>query len=565
MPLAVERWRQEATIGETGTTQSTMCEQQHATPIAESVLLGMKAKGLKVIIVCVGLFLLYPTSSLAQWRPDTYITYRAVDSIVVDGHLEEASWIRAPNTDPFVDIEGDREDPPDEQTRVKAVWNDDYLYIGAVLEESKVWGTYTKRDAPVYAEDIDFEIFLDVDGDGRNYIEFEINALNTVYDLYRPNKAAPLQIPWDIEGLKTAVHVNGTLNNNADEDRYWSIEIAWPMASLQEHARGAPVPPRSGDEWRIEFPRVEWQLDPSSKVIQKKPNTSAENWTWTQQGLVNNHWPEAWGFLRFSEMPVGTADYTAALHKLSEPFLSIDESRADTAPESMARIPGGTFTMGPDPLEPDIAPAHEVTVDPFYIDRREVTVAEYTEFLNEVNNPERYYHPNMSFRDCGIIARDDGSYHVAEGRGSYPVVYVNREDAEAYAAWAGKRLPTEAEWELVARAQGSRPYPWGDAPPHPERVNFDYHYGQTVPVGSMPEGATDRGVHHLLGNVSEIVADDYGTYPGGEAPFDIDRRTVSIHRGGSWASPRSLIHASVRGAHAQHSPYVGFRCARGVD
>lgn len=518
----------------------------------------------KALVAGVLLFVCFPIASEAQWRPATYVAYQTTDSIVVDGQLTEASWIRAPTTDPFVDIEGDREDPPDEQTRVKVVWDQEYLYVGAVLEESKVWGTYTQRDDPVYAEDLDFEIFLDVNGDGKNYIEYEMNALNTVYDLYRPNKAAPLQIPWDIEGLKTAVHVEGTLNKNDDEDRYWSLEIAWPMETFREHAKEAALPPEEGDEWRIEFPRVEWALDPSTKKIQKHPDMSAENWTWTQQGLIDNHWPEAWGFLRFSEAQVGTVQYSEEGTALDEPFHTVDAESPDAEPGSMVQISGGTFRMGPDPIESDIAPAHEVTVEDFYIDRYEVTVAQYTEFLNDVENPERYYHRHMGFRDCGIRAHDDGSYSVVEGREHYPVVYVNREDAKAYAEWAGKRLPTEAEWEYVARSAGSSAYPWGESPPAADRANFDYQYGKTVPVGSMPEGATEQGVHHMIGNVWEIVADDYETYPGGTAPFEIDGES-SLHRGGSWASPASMTHPSVRKPDAQRSPYIGFRLARDAD
>lgn len=507
-----------------------------------------------------------PTHAQLQWRPDTYIAYRAVDSIVVDGKLDEASWIRAPSTDPFVDIEADREDLPDEQTRVKVVWDDAHLYVAAILEESHVWGTYADRDDPVYAEDIDFEIFLDTDGNGRNYIEFEMNALNTVYDLYRPNKGAPLQIPWDIEGLETAVHVSGTLNKNDDTDNYWSLEIKWPMSSLREHATGMAVPPNPDDEWRIEFPRVEWQLDTTTKVIQKMPNTRAENWTWTQQGLINNHWPEAWGFLHFSEKPVGTADYTEELHAVKEPYRTIHAPSDETDLDAMIKIDGGSFTMGPDPLEPAIAPAHERSVDPFYLDRHEVSVAEYTEFLNEVENPDQYYDENMSYPDCGILENDDGSYEVMDGRGQFPVVYVNRDDARAYAEWAGKRLPTEAEWEFAARTIDDSVFPGMNDGPDPEHINYDYAYGAPVPVGTMAGGTTDQGVYHMLGNVWEIVENDYSVYPGGEAPFEIrSGRRSSIHRGGSWASPRSMLHPSVRAVNAQRSPFVGFRCARDAD
>jgi len=509
-------------------------------------------------------FLLGPATAAAQWRPATYIAYRTTDSIVVDGQLDEASWIRAPSTDPFVDIEGKRADGPSEQTRVKVVWDDQHLYVAAILEEPKVWATLVERDAPIYAEDNDFEIFLDVDGNGRDYIEFQINALNAVYDLYRPNKAAPLQIPWNIDGLETAVGVEGTLNKNDDEDDYWIAEIAWPMSSLAEHAETMPVPPHDGDEWRIEFPRVEWPLDTTSDTIRKAPNSSARNWTWTQQGLVNNHWPEAWGFLHFSATPVGEARPTDVLRELRTPYLKVEGPPEAVDPGSMVEVPGTTYVRGPDPIEPNVSPAHEVTVEDFRIDRHEVTVAEYTDFLNSVDNPERHYHPNMSFRDCGILVQEDGTYSVMEGRGSYPVVYVNRADAKAYARWAGKRLPTEAEWELAASALEDEGLSVGEKSLDPKRVNYNFRYGGTVPVGSMPHGATKHGLHHVLGNVSEIVRGNHRPYPGGNAPFEVGQN-VSVHRGGSWASPALMVHVSVRKPGAQRSPYVGFRCAQDAE
>ena len=120
----------------------------------------------------------------------------------------------------------------------------DYLYVGADLEEPDVWATLTTRDSVIYQEN-DFEIFIDPDGDTHEYYELEINALNTVWDLmlvqpYRDG--GPAIDAWDIAGLKTAVHVRGTLNRPGDKDDGWSIEIAMPWKVLAEAAPGARAP-----------------------------------------------------------------------------------------------------------------------------------------------------------------------------------------------------------------------------------------------------------------------------------------------------------------------------------
>jgi len=430
------------------------------------------------------------------------------------------------------------------------------------LEDTNVWGTLTERDAPIY-RDNDFEIFLDIDNDGRWYYEYEMNALNTVYDLVRANKNARLEIEWDIRGIKTAVFVDGTLNFPLDTDRGWYCEIAWPMSSLREYAGTMPVPPREGDEWRIDFPRVELVFDTELVKLQRKPGSRVENWVWSPPLVINNHWIEALGFLRFSNTVAGSQSDTGDAAGLVPVFLKPDESkRKGVKPGSMVRLPGVDFVMGPDPLDPETSPAHTVTVESIFMDRYEVTVAEYAAFLNDVRDEQRYY-KHMAHYDCGIVANADGSYSVTPGREEYPVVYVDYEDAEAYAAWAGKRLPTETEWEYACRLSHSGAYPWGGDKPDPARCNFNYHYGRTLPVGSLSGGATKSGIHDMVGNVWEICAGEFTLYPGGNQPYDMDPTTV--YRGGSWATPPKMAHASVRELTVQRTPFIGFRCVKDVN
>ena len=154
------------------------------------------------------------------------------------------------------------------------LWDDQYFYIAAQLEEPHVWGTLTQHDAVIF-HDNDFEIFIDPDGDNHEYYEIEINALNTEWDLFlkKPYRdGGPAVDAWEIPGLKTAVHVEGTLNDPRDKDKFWSVEFAFPwkaLAGLRPSAR----PPRDGDQWRINFSRVEWQHEVKDGKYHKVPNT----------------------------------------------------------------------------------------------------------------------------------------------------------------------------------------------------------------------------------------------------------------------------------------------------
>ena len=243
-------------------------------------------------------------------RPTGYVCYRATSPLALDGRLEEDVWEAAPWSEAFVDIEGDRKPPPRFRTRVKMLWDDEALYVAAEMEEPHVWGTLTKHDSVIF-HDNDFEVFLDPDGDSHLYAELEVNALNTTWDLLlsKPYKNGGRALDaWEVTGLRTAVHVDGTLNDPRDKDRGWSLEIAWPWQGLKE-LTPRRAPPRDGDQWRINFSRVEWEHEVIDGKYRKVKGRPEDNWVWSPQGVIDMHRPERWGVLQFSTAAPGSATY----------------------------------------------------------------------------------------------------------------------------------------------------------------------------------------------------------------------------------------------------------------
>ncbi len=234
-------------------------------------------------------------------RPRGYVAVRTAGPLVVDGRLDDAAWAAAPWTDAFVDIEGVAKPTPALDTRVKMLWDDRYFYIGAELREPDLWAYITRHDAVIFHEN-DFEVFIDPDGDSHAYYEFEINARGTFWDLFLPEPYRAGGRPmnsWEIPGLRSAVHLDGTLNNPRDRDRGWSVELAMPWAVLGEQTRQA-APPKDGDQWRVNFSRVEWTPETRNGAYRAKPGVAEHNWVWSPQHAVDMHRPERWGYVQFS-------------------------------------------------------------------------------------------------------------------------------------------------------------------------------------------------------------------------------------------------------------------------
>jgi hypothetical protein len=244
--------------------------------------------------------------------PPGYVVYRAVARPEVDGKLTDAAWRAAPWTDLFVDIVGDTRPRPRFPTRAKMLWDDEYFYVAAELEEPDVWATQTRRDASIF-QDNAFEIFIDPDGDTHNYYELQVNAFGALWDLmlvapYRDG--GPAISAWDVAGLEVGVHIDGTINQPGDRDNRWTVEVALPWKILREAAPRRRLP-QPGDQWRVNLSRVQWQLEVRDGRYVKRTDPKTGNplpedyWVWSPQGAVNLHMPERWGYVQFSGITAG--------------------------------------------------------------------------------------------------------------------------------------------------------------------------------------------------------------------------------------------------------------------
>ena len=238
--------------------------------------------------------------------PKHYIVNKINDQINIDGKDDELAWSNAIYTDDFIDIEGDK--IPRQKTNVKMLWDDKFLYVFAKLYENHIWGDITKRDEVIYYNN-DFEVFINPNDDVFSYGEIEINALGTEWDLFlnRPYRLkGKADSSWDINGLKSAVDINGTLNDPNDLDDYWTVEIAIPLKEIEKlNTSRKDEKVISGDVWRINFSRVNWDFEINNGVYSRKKENGKYlpeyNWVWSPQGIINMHVPENWGYLVFSE------------------------------------------------------------------------------------------------------------------------------------------------------------------------------------------------------------------------------------------------------------------------
>jgi len=246
-----------------------------------------------------------------KFNPPTYVCYKTSATITVDGKLSPEEWDAIPLASALVDIEGSKRPNPFLNTELKMAYNDEGMFFAVLMEEPHVWATITEHDAVIF-HDNDFEIFLNPTNDTHNYLEYEVNALGTVWDLYlsKPYRdGGTILNGWEFAGMQSAVHVDGTLNDPTDIDKSWSLEVFIPWASINQVKRKTTAP-NSGEQMRVNFSRVQWTAEVQDGKYVKVPIAGEDrireyNWVWAPTGVIDIHRPEFWGFVQFSDKEIG--------------------------------------------------------------------------------------------------------------------------------------------------------------------------------------------------------------------------------------------------------------------
>ena len=257
-----------------------------------------------------------------------YTCYRIRDKIEVDGRLDTPGWQKAPKSGRFVDLVSGV--PGFLETRMASLWDEENFYVAFWVEEPNVRARLTERDSFVWTEN-DVEIFI---GGEDCYYEFQINALGTVYEVFyiwqdahekgsrfdtpefdllkrrvdilggfqdasrhgkHPRGARWAFMDWDFPGLRTAVRVQGTVNDPSNIDKGWTVEVAFPWSGMKALAGSRPAPPRDGDVWRMDFSRFEL-LEYCGTKAEPHPG-----WALNRHGVYDSHIPECFSFIHFSE------------------------------------------------------------------------------------------------------------------------------------------------------------------------------------------------------------------------------------------------------------------------
>ncbi|QDT09646.1 transglutaminase domain-containing protein [Planctomycetes bacterium K23_9] len=267
----------------------------------------------------------FPESLVPAQDLPRYSARRATTAPIIDGRLDDAVWKTCEKTSPFVDLISGKETMHD--TRAAILWDDDYLYVGFWINEPNVDAKYLKRDAPIYYDN-DVEVFI---AGKDSYYEFEINAHATVYegffvwqdaylrDGYDQDPQLKADAPkkqifdgvglknhprgkrlaflgYDFPNFKSAVHINGTLNDDSDVDQGWTVELAFPWQEMKWLAKGdnRALPPKPGDKWGIDLFRF-------NKYKAAKPAVDSGGWALGKHGVWDSHIPEIFPIITFVE------------------------------------------------------------------------------------------------------------------------------------------------------------------------------------------------------------------------------------------------------------------------
>ena len=253
-----------------------------------------------------------------------YIAYRTTGSIEIDGLPDEASWQVTPRSPRFRDLISGAETIHD--TRAAVLWDDEYLYVAYWIEEPDLRATLTERDAYIYTDN-DAELFI---AGADSYYEFEINSFGTIYEVFfiweeayyrkgyevlaewrHPQPGSRIfkgvgfkEHPrgyrvgfwkWDFPGLKSAVHLDGTINDPTDRDRGWTVELALPWSGMEMLAQGdqRSLPPKDQDVWRMDFSRF-------NQYKEAPPAQDSGGWAWSPHMVWDSHVPECFTYIHFS-------------------------------------------------------------------------------------------------------------------------------------------------------------------------------------------------------------------------------------------------------------------------
>eukprot|EP01089_Gocevia_fonbrunei_P002709 TRINITY_DN12616_c0_g1_i2.p1 TRINITY_DN12616_c0_g1~~TRINITY_DN12616_c0_g1_i2.p1 ORF type:complete len:310 (+),score=35.96 TRINITY_DN12616_c0_g1_i2:149-1078(+) len=259
-----------------------------------------------------------------------YNAYKVSSPPQIDGRLDDLVWQTAPTSPRFRDLISGEKTIYD--TRAAVLWDEEYLYIAYWIEEPNVQATLTERDALIY-NDNDVELFI-AGKDG--YYEFEINSFGTIYEVFfiweesdsykngaydaipefssdQPGRKPFLGVGykphprggrigywnWDFPGLKSAVHVDGTINDDSDRDRGWTVELAIPWSGMSALALGdnRSLPPKDEDIWRMDFSRF-------NQFKEATPAEDSGGWVWSPHGVWDSHVPECFTYIHFSQQDV---------------------------------------------------------------------------------------------------------------------------------------------------------------------------------------------------------------------------------------------------------------------
>ncbi|XP_053402309.1 uncharacterized protein LOC123539994 [Mercenaria mercenaria] len=243
--------------------------------------------------------------------PRTYLAYHLNGKpVVIDGRLDEEAWSEIPWSETFMDIRGPDYPEPYFSTRFKVRWDDDRLYVGALMEETDFWGTYTQDESPVWRENA-FEVYAVPDGSMHNYKEMQVSVRNVSWDLmlekaYMDNRDKCVDrnsvaiSSWN-SSMEKATHTDGIINNPNGQGSYWSAEWSFSFAALAEHTdRPSNQPtPEVQEAWFFIFARPEYKFKIVNGQYKKDEDAATEWWSWQPMYTVNLHMPSRFGLVQF--------------------------------------------------------------------------------------------------------------------------------------------------------------------------------------------------------------------------------------------------------------------------